>query len=61
MFEHGELKCGDSPLIGFSTLLDDGVEWASGLSRNVLAAAIFKGRHEALGKQLHPQGDVACP
>lgn len=46
-FDHGELKSGDSPLIGFSTLLDNVIERTSGLTRESLATAIFKGIRSA--------------
>ncbi len=46
-FDHGELKSGDSPLIGFSMMLDRVVDMTSGLTRDSLATAIFKGIREA--------------
>ncbi len=42
-FEYGELRTGDSPLIGFSLLLDRVISLTSGLNRDLLAAAIFQG------------------
>ncbi len=41
-FEYGELT-GDSPLIGFSKLLDNVIGRTSGLDRDRIASAIFKG------------------
>lgn len=41
-FEYGELT-GDSPLIGFSKFLDNVISRTSGLDRNRIASAIFKG------------------
>lgn len=41
-FEYGELT-GDSPLIGFSKLIDNVISRTSGLDRNRIASAIFKG------------------
>ena len=41
-FEYGELT-GDSPLIGFSKFLDNVIERTSGLKRDRIASAIFKG------------------
>jgi hypothetical protein len=41
-FEYGELT-GDSPLIGFSKLLDNVISRTSGLDRNRIASAIFQG------------------
>ncbi|MEC4820008.1 MAG: hypothetical protein SAK29_43070 [Scytonema sp. PMC 1069.18] len=40
-FEKGIRKVGDSPLLGFSTFLDDVCSRVSGLERDQLAAAIF--------------------
>ena len=41
-FEYGELT-GDSPLIGFSKFLDNVISRTSGLDRDRIASAIFKG------------------
>ena len=41
-FEHGDLT-GDSPLIGFSKFLDNVISRTSGLDRERIASAIFKG------------------
>ena len=41
-FEYGELT-GDSPLIGFSKLIDNVISRTSGLDRERIASAIFKG------------------
>ena len=41
-FEYGELT-GDSPLIGFSKLIDNVIGRTSGLNRDRIASAIFKG------------------
>lgn len=44
-FDRGELKLGDSPLLGFAVLLDMVVSMTSGLDRERLASAIFKARY----------------
>lgn len=44
-FDQGELKKGDSPLLGFSQMLDMVIEAKSGLNREKLASAIFKARY----------------
>ncbi len=44
-FDRGELKLGDSPLLGFATMLDMIIEATSGLDRERLAAAINKARY----------------
>lgn len=46
-FEGGIIKRGDSPSLGFSTFLDDICSRVSGLERDKLAAAIFKGLESA--------------
>lgn len=46
-FDRGQLKSGDSPLLGFSVMLDQVVSMVSGLDREGLATAIFKGMHAA--------------
>ncbi|BDA76539.1 unknown protein (plasmid) [Calothrix sp. PCC 7716] len=47
-FDRGELKVGDSPLLGFAVLLDMVVEMTSGLDRERLASAIFKARYASI-------------
>ncbi|MBW4504964.1 MAG: ParM/StbA family protein [Scytonematopsis contorta HA4267-MV1] len=47
-FDRGQLKLGDSPLLGFANMLDMVIEMTSGLDRERLADAIFKARHAAL-------------
>lgn len=60
-FESGIRKVGDSPLLGFSTFLDDVCSRVSGIERDKLAAAIFSGLHQAQYKiykenrTLHPE------
>jgi hypothetical protein len=49
-FDRGQLKLGDSPLLGFSTMLDMVVEMTSGLDRERLAEAIFSARYAILDK-----------
>jgi len=62
-FEKGILKHGDSPLLGFSLLLDEVCSRTSGLSRDQLATAIFKGISSASAdvykgrNTVHPQWD----
>lgn len=41
-FDGGAIKRGDSPLLGFSTFLDDVCKRVSGLERDKLAASIFE-------------------
>ena len=45
-FEGGVMKYNDSPLLGFSVFLDDVCSRVSGLERDKLASAIFKGIEE---------------
>jgi hypothetical protein len=45
-FDAGAIKRGDSPLLGFSTFLDDVCSRVSGLERDKLAAAIFEGLYQ---------------
>ena len=42
-FEDGAMKTNDSPLLGFSIFLDDVCKRVSGLDREKLASALFKG------------------
>lgn len=44
-FDAGELKLGDSPLLGFSAMLDMVIEAKSGLNREQLADAILQARY----------------
>lgn len=59
--EKGALKYGDSPLLGFSLMLDEVCSRVSGLEREQLASAIFKGINEAKydiyaeNKTVHPK------
>ncbi len=53
-FERGQLKLGDSPLLGFADMLDQVVEMTSGLDRERLAQAIFAARYAALDKVYNP-------
>ena len=59
--EKGTLKYGDSPLLGFSLMLDEVCSRVSGLEREQLASAIFKGIYEAESdiyttyRTLHPK------
>lgn len=46
-FDRGELKLGDSPLLGFASMLDMVVETTSGLDRERLASAINKARQDS--------------
>ena len=43
-FDEGELKLGDSPLLGFSLMLDMVIEAKSGLTREKLASSIYDAR-----------------
>jgi hypothetical protein len=49
-FEKGIRKISDSPLLGFSTFLDDVRSRVSGLERDQLAAAIFEGLYQSRHK-----------
>ena len=61
-FNYGQLDKGDSPLLGFATMLDKVIEMRSGLNRERLAEAIFKSRYaslkeiydEKLSNTIHP-------
>jgi hypothetical protein len=53
-FERGQLKLGDSPLLGFADMLDQVVEMTSGLDRERLAQAIFAARYAAFDKVYNP-------
>jgi hypothetical protein len=54
-FDRGQLKLGDSPLLGFANMLDMVVEMTSGLDRERLAEAIFSARY-AIRDQLYDPG-----
>ena len=60
-FEKGIRKISDSPLLGFSTFLDDVCSRASGIERDKLAAAIFEGLYQSRYKiykekqTIHPE------
>lgn len=43
-FEYGELKSGDSPLLGFNLFLERVCSLKSGLNRDTLATALFRAR-----------------
>ena len=53
-FDRGQLKSGDSPLLGFSTMLDMVIEMTSGLDRERLALAIFSARYAILDQLYDP-------
>ena len=46
-FKKGRLEFGDSPLLGFSNLLDMVIEMTSGLDRKRLLEGIYKARNES--------------
>ena len=47
-FDRGQLKLGDSPLLGFANMLDLVVDMTSGLDRERLASAIFSARYSMI-------------
>ena len=59
-FDRGQLKSGDSPLLGFSTMLDMVIEMTSGLDRERVVNAIFKARYDSLGEIYHPDYESTC-
>ena len=53
-FEQGRLELGDSPLLGFSSMLDRVIEMTSGLSRERLVKGIFQARDQSIGQIYNP-------
>lgn len=53
-FDRGQLKLGDSPLLGFANMLDMVLEMTSGLDRERLALAIFQARYAVLDEIYNP-------
>jgi hypothetical protein len=53
-FDRGQLKLGDSPLLGFANMLDMVIEMTSGLDRERLASGIFKARYGIIDKIYDP-------
>jgi hypothetical protein len=53
-FDRGQLKLGDSPLLGFANMLDMVIEMTSGLDRERLAEAIFQARYAVLDEIYNP-------
>ena len=53
-FDRGQLKLGDSPLLGFANMLDMVIEMTSGLDRERLALAIFQARYAVLDEIYNP-------
>ena len=49
-FEQGRLERGDSPLLGFSSMLDRVIEMTSGLDRERLVKGIFQARKESINQ-----------
>ncbi len=47
-FDRGQLKLGDSPLLGFANMLDMVVDMTSGLDRERLADTIFNARYSII-------------
>ncbi len=47
-FEKGQMKFGDSPLLGFSNMLDLVIEMTSGLDKKRITKAILQSRHDSL-------------
>jgi hypothetical protein len=59
-FANGAIKHGDSPLLGFSTFLDDVCSRVSGLERDKLASAIFEGLYNERF-QVYKQAETLHP
>ena len=53
-FGRGQLKSGDSPLLGFSNMLDMVISMTSGLDRQRIVDAIFAARYDSLGEIYNP-------
>lgn len=53
-FDRGQLKLGDSPLLGFANMLDTVVDMTSGLDRQRLATSIFNARYSVINKIRSP-------
>ncbi|MBE8988312.1 ParM/StbA family protein, partial [Nostoc sp. LEGE 12450] len=49
-FDRGQLKLGDSPLLGFANMLDIVLDMTSGLDRERLSSAIFDARYTIIDK-----------
>lgn len=49
-FDQGRLERGDSPLLGFSNMLDRVIEMTSGLNRERLVKGIFQARKESINE-----------
>ncbi|WP_272819085.1 hypothetical protein [Scytonema hofmannii] len=49
-FDRGQLKLGDSPLLGFANMLDMVIEMTSSLDRERLASGIFKAQYAIIDK-----------
>lgn len=49
-FDRGQLKLGDSPLLGFANMLDMVIDMTSGLDRERLAMALFNARYSIIDK-----------
>jgi hypothetical protein len=49
-FDRGQLKLGDSPLLGFANMLDIVLDMTSGLDRERLSSAIFDARYTIINK-----------
>ncbi|NEU84681.1 hypothetical protein G1O98_38435, partial [Nostoc sp. UIC10630] len=47
-FDRGQLKLGDSPLLGFANMLDIVLDMTSGLDRERLSSAIFDARYAVI-------------
>ncbi len=59
-FESGELKSGDSPLIGFSQFLDSVIERTSGLDRDSLSSALFGGLRRLINSEISSKDREKC-
>jgi hypothetical protein len=49
-FDRGQLKVGDSPLLGFANMLDIVLDMTSGLDRERVAIAVFDARYTIINK-----------
>ena len=58
-FDRGQLKLGDSPLLGFVNMLDIVLDMTSGLDRERLANAVFDARYTIINKVYNPNRDYS--
>lgn len=59
-FDRGQLKSGDSPLLGFSNMLDMVISMTSGLDRKGILNAILKTRYDFIDQIYDPDRSNTC-